>query len=101
MIDASTPKAYVINEIVVSDPDSYAEYARLAKPTVEAFGGHYIVRGGNGEAIVGEPPAARIVVLEFPSRQAALNWRASPEYQAVLTIREAASTSRVYVVDGV
>ena len=101
MTAAPTPKAYVINEIVVTDPDSYAEYARLAKPTVEAFGGRYIVRGGNGEAILGEPPAARIVVLEFPDRQAALDWRDSPEYQAALRIREAASTSRVYVVDGV
>ncbi len=101
MTDAPTAKAYVINEIVVTDPDSYAEYARLAKPTVEAFGGRYMVRGGAGQALVGEPPAARIVVLEFPDRPTALAWRASPDYQAALLIREAASTSRVYVVDGV
>lgn len=96
-----TSKAYEIHEIVVSDAEAYAEYARLAAPTVAAFGGRYIVRGGAGAAIVGDPPAARVVVLEFPDRDTAVAWRASPEYQAALQIREAASTSRVFIVDGV
>ena len=85
----------------ISDPSALAEYAKLAAPTVAAFGGRYIVRGGAGSAIAGEPPAARVVVLEFPDRETAVAWRASPEYQAALRIREAASTSRVYIVDGV
>jgi uncharacterized protein (DUF1330 family) len=36
-----------------------------------------------------------IVVLEFADREAALAWRASPAYQAILPIRDASSTSRV------
>ena len=96
-----TSKAYEIHEVVVSDAESYAEYAKLAAPTVAAFGGRYIVRGGAGSAIAGEPPAARVVVLEFPDRKTAIAWRASPEYQTALNIREAASTSRVFIVDGV
>ena len=50
-------------------------------------------------AAVAEPPG-RIVILEFPDRAAALAWRSSPAYQAILPIRDATSTSRVYVVDG-
>jgi uncharacterized protein (DUF1330 family) len=94
------PLAYEVHEVVVSDTEAYAEYAKLAAPTVAAHGGRYIVRGGNGTAIAGEAPAARVVILEFPSREVALAWRASPQYQAALKIREAASTSRVYLVDG-
>lgn len=94
------PPAYEVHEVVVTDPEAYAEYARLAAPTVAAHGGRYIVRGGAGTAIAGEPPAARVVILEFPDRDTALAWRASPDYQAALKIREAASTSRVYLVDG-
>lgn len=44
-----------------------------------------------------------IVVTEpgrFESRDAALARRNSPEYLAILPIREATSTSRVYIVDG-
>ncbi len=94
------PLAYEIHEVVVSDPEAYAEYAKLAAPTVAAHGGRYIVRGGNGSSIAGDAPAARVVILEFPDRETAVAWRASPEYQAALKIREAASTSRVYLVDG-
>jgi uncharacterized protein (DUF1330 family) len=101
MSDTPTARAYEVHEIVVTDPDAYAEYARLAAPTVAAHGGRYVVRGGAGSAIVGEPPAARVVILEFPDRETATRWRASPEYQGALRIREAASTSRVYLVDGV
>ena len=39
------------------------------------------------------------MVLRFPNREAALAWRNSPEYLAILPIREATSTSRVYIVD--
>ncbi len=94
------PLAYEIHEVVVSDAEAYAEYAKLAAPSVAAFGGRYIVRGGNGTAIAGDAPAARVVVLEFPDRETAVAWRASPEYQSALKIREAASTSRVFLVDG-
>ena len=40
------PLAYQIHEVFVSDPEAYAEYAKLAAPTVAAHGGRYIVRGG-------------------------------------------------------
>ncbi len=101
MTEASTAKAYVVHEIVVHDPDGFAAYASQSPATVEAFGGRYIVRGGNGVSLVGAPPEPRTVVIEFPSRQAALDWFASPAYQAIYPMRAAASTSRVFVVDGV
>jgi uncharacterized protein (DUF1330 family) len=58
------------------------------------------VRGGAPARIDGPAPPERLVVLRFESREAALAWRNSPEYRAILPIREATSTSRVYVVDG-
>lgn len=94
-------RAYIINEITVTDPTAYAEYVRRAPAVVAAFGGRYIVRAGAVTPMIGEPPTARIVVVEFPSHQAAADFLASPEYQAILTIRQAASTSRAYIVDGV
>lgn len=94
-------RAYIINEITVTDPAAYAEYVQQAPAVVETFGGRYIVRAGAVTPAIGEPPTARIVVVEFPSRQAAADFLASPEYQAILRIRQAASTSRAYIVDGV
>ena len=91
--------AYVVNEIWVSDAERFATYAVQVPPTLPPFGGRDVVRSGAAQAIEGEAPA-RIVILEFPDRAAALAWRASDAYQAILPIRDATSTSRVFVVDG-
>lgn len=91
--------AYVVNEIWVTEADRFQTYAVQAPATLAPFGGRYMARSGATHAIEGEPPG-RIVILEFPDRAAALAWRASDAYQAILPIRDATSTSRVYVVDG-
>ena len=91
--------AYVVNEIWVSEPERFATYAQQVPPTLKAFGGRYVARSGATHTIEGAPPG-RIVILEFSDRAAALAWRASPAYQAILPIRDATSTSRVYVVEG-
>ena len=101
-ITAPAPaKAYIINEITVTNAVVYADYVRQAPALVAAFGGRYLVRAGSVTPAIGEPPTARIVVVEFPSHTAAVDFLASPEYQAILPIRQAASTSRAYIVDGV
>jgi uncharacterized protein (DUF1330 family) len=91
--------AYVVNEIWVKDAAVFQTYVVQVPPTLAAFGGRYLVRSGATEAIEGEAPG-RIVILEFPDRAAALAWRASPAYRAILPIRDASSTSRVYVAEG-
>jgi uncharacterized protein (DUF1330 family) len=91
--------AYVVNEIVVTDPAVFQTYVVQVPATLPPFGGRYVVRSGATQAIEGEPPG-RIVILEFPNREAAVAWRSSPAYQAILPIRDASSTSRVYVADG-
>lgn len=91
--------AYVVNEIFVTDPELFNTYVAQAPAIITAFGGRYVVRSGQSEAMDGEPPG-RLVILEFRDRETAKAWRSSPAYQAILPIRDASSTSRVYVVDG-
>ena len=57
--------AYVIVEIEVLDPVRYEEYKRLAPPSIAAFGGRYVVRGGRSETLEGDWSPKRIVILEF------------------------------------
>ncbi len=92
--------AYVINEIVVTDEARFQTYADQVPAILRKYGGEYVVRGGKPEQVDGPQPPHRAVVLRFESREAARAWRASPEYQAILPIRDATSTSRVYIVDG-
>ena len=92
--------AYVINEIVVTDAERFQTYAQQVPAILARYGGEYVIRGGAPETVDGPPPPERLVVLRFPSREAARAWRNSPEYVAILPIREATSTGRVYIVDG-
>jgi len=92
--------AYVINKIVITEPERFQTYADQVPAIIAKYGGEYVVRGGQPERVDGPEPPHRLVVLRFESREAARAWRASPEYRAILRIREATSTSRVYIVDG-
>ena len=93
--------AYVINQIRITDPDKYMTYAKAALPTIEQYGGEVLVRGGDPESLAGPGEVNRVVLIRFKDRAAARAWRTSPEYAAILPVRDASSTSTVYVVDGV
>jgi uncharacterized protein (DUF1330 family) len=93
--------AYVIYQGEVFDQTRYDEYKAKAAESILAAGGRYVVRGGDIEVLEGEAPAGRTVVLEFPTRQAAIDWYRSDEYTEIRKIREGAARARMYVVDGV
>ena len=69
--------AYVVNELFVTDQALFQTYVVQVPATLAAFGGRYIVRSGTSEAIEGDPPG-RLVIIEFPDREAGKAWRASP-----------------------
>lgn len=93
--------AYFIVQIEVTDPERYKEYAGLASPTIEQYGGEYLVRGGNFEVVEGEWNRPRVVVVKFSSVEQAKRWYDSPEYQGPKAIRHAASRSNAILVEGV
>ena len=98
---APASKAYVVAEINVTDPDVYRRYAAAAGPIVARHGGTYLVRGGATVPVEGDPPAGRIVLIEFHNLAAAKAFEASPDYLAVAALRHKAATSRVFLAEGV
>jgi uncharacterized protein (DUF1330 family) len=92
--------AYVIAEIEVTNPEGYEAYRTQVPATLEQYGGTYIVRGGAIEAIEGET-VGRMVILQFEDVVAANRWYHSPEYQSIVGSRQANSTGRLTLVDGV
>jgi uncharacterized protein (DUF1330 family) len=91
--------AYVVYEAVITDADQYERYKELAAPSVAAAGGRYLARGGAVETFEGPTPA-RVVVLEFPTLDAATAWYRGEQYTAARALREAACDARMFVVDG-
>ena len=92
--------AYMIADIHVTDPVRYEEYKRLAAPSVAAYGGRYIVRGGPAEKLEGAREISRIVVLEFPSMDRARTWWSSAEYAPAKVLRHECATSEMLLVEG-
>jgi uncharacterized protein (DUF1330 family) len=97
---AATPKGYVFVEIDVTNPEAYEGYKAAAAPLVAAAGGRYLVRGGKTEAREGVPPAGRLVILEYPSFEAAKAFLESPEYTAIVHLRTDNTVSRLMIVEG-
>lgn len=97
----AAPPAYIVAELVVTDPVAYTrDYAAFVEPIVKAHGGRYLARGGTVEAIEGAAPAARIAILEFPSMAQARGFYGSPEYRKLAAIRQKYSTGRLFLVEG-
>ena len=66
---------YLIVDTMVNDEEAYEDYKIRAKPIVESYGGEYIVRGGNTTVLENEIwTPTRLVVVRFPSREAAENF---------------------------
>jgi uncharacterized protein (DUF1330 family) len=94
-------KAYSIVQVEVTDQATYDAYRKDVMPTIAAFGGKFLVRGGKMTKLEGEWPYSRAVVIEFPSREAAEGWYHSPAYQKLLPLRLRASRGNFIIVDGV
>ena len=92
-------KALCIVYLNIDDWEGYDRYRSQVVRTLEPFGAKVVVRGGAFTTVEGEMPFERIVVLEFPSRDAAEAWYQSDAYQAVLPIRLAATRSQFVIVD--
>ncbi len=93
-------KAYSIVQLEVTDPVAYEAYRKDVMPTIAAFGGRFLVRGGKMTTLEGGWPFPRTVVIEFPSREAAESWYHSPAYQKILPLRLKASRGNFIIVDG-
>lgn len=93
--------AYVIFQAEISDEEQYGRYRAVTPGTVAAAGGRFIARGGAATALEGGPVPGRTVIVEFPNRQAALDWYHGEAYTAARALRAGAATGRMYVVDGV
>ena len=94
--------AYLVVDTKIIDQETYEEYKILAKPIVESYGGEYLVRGGNTTVSENELwTPQRLVVVRFPSREAAENFLSCDEYGPVKAIRNKSAQTTMSIVDGI
>jgi uncharacterized protein (DUF1330 family) len=93
--------AYLIAMVRVDDPETYRKYTARTPEIIKRHGGKFLVRGGEVEAIEGEPFRDRLVLLEFPSKEHVKSFYTSPEYRDIMKYRHDSSDSRFLLAEGV
>ena len=94
------PKAYLIAQVTVTDPEAYARYSAGTRAAAEKFGARPLVRAGKMEVLEGHG-RPRVVILEFDSLDLARGYYNSSEYQAARLHRLVAAEFDAVIVEGV
>jgi uncharacterized protein (DUF1330 family) len=92
--------AYVVVDVDVKDRERYAEYVKLAPPSIAQYGGRYLSRAGRTETLEGEWTPRRFVILEFPTYERAKEWWSSPEYAPAKALRQATAETEMVLTEG-
>jgi len=93
--------AYIIANVTVTNPEQYEEYKKLSTIAMKAHGAEVCVRGGAVEVLEGDWSPGRLVILKFPTVEAARAFNDSAEYAAARQSRQGAAVMRMIVVEGV
>jgi uncharacterized protein (DUF1330 family) len=93
--------AYLVVQVQIRDAEIYKQYAARSPAIIAKHGGRFLARGGETDVLEGDTPQRRVVIIEFPSRQAARDFYHSREYQEIKEIRTPVSDGLFLVVDGV
>jgi uncharacterized protein (DUF1330 family) len=92
---------YVIVDVDVTDEPRAARYRELSGPSVTRHGGRFVVRGGATSVLEGTWDPGRLVVIEFPTMDAAQDWYGSDDYGEARDVRAGAGEWRMVAVEGV
>ena len=98
---AKAPPAYVVLEFTIKDPEGFKDYAQRSPATVTQHGGRFLVRPGKILALEGNAPKGPFAVLAFDSAEQAQKWASSPEYTALVPLRDKSAEVRIFLVEGV
>ena len=93
---------YLINHLRVPGDvpnDEGLSYLEQVEATVKPYGGKWLAQGAV-DVIEGTWPGL-VVLMEFPSRGAALAWYRSPAYQKILPLRLGNAISDLILVEAV
>lgn len=93
-------KYYAIGEIEVTDQSWVPNYLKNVTRMVEEHGGRYLVRTSKIVQLEGERRSQVVVVIEWPSKEAAQSFYVSEEYRPYLKSRLAGARNHMLLVAG-
>lgn len=93
--------AYIVSRVKILGREAMQRYMTEAPATVAAFGGRYLVRGGDVQALEGDWEHERMVVVEFADKDSALAWYHSDIYRPLRDLRQQNAEAVILLANGV
>ena len=92
---------YSVLAVTPTSEDWIPDYIAVATELVARHGGKYLARTQNHESLEGEGGDAGLrVIIEWPSREAAMAFMNDPEYVPHFKARTAGSESQHFLIEG-
>ena len=91
---------YIIAKFIIHDRSEYDQYESGFAEVFAKFDGKMLSVDEEPMVLSGDWQATRSVIIQFPSKQSALTWMMSDEYQAISKHRNAGSTLTSILVKG-
>ncbi len=92
---------YLVGQLRITDEAVFRnEYAPFPGNVQQQFGGRFLVRNDRVELLEGVSCGSRLVVIEFPSLEAARSYYYSPEYQKLAPIRRRSCETTLILAEG-
>jgi len=94
-------KAYMIVRCVIHDREKFISgYGAQAAKLIEEYGGKYLIRAPGAIPLEGiEEDNNSVVISEWPSKERALEFWNSNEYQEIKKLREGIAECKVLVIE--
>ena len=96
-----TMPAYAIVRATITDAERFKDYVAETPALLEKYGARFLARGGDVVTLEGEEEERRIVLIEYPSKEIALEFYRSDEYAELLAIMKESGTRDFILVDGI
>jgi uncharacterized protein (DUF1330 family) len=94
-------KHYVIVELDITDQSWVQAYVQNVTPMVERRGGRYLARTSTFERLEGDRTGPQmVVIIEWPSKQAATDFYESQEYRPYRESRLRGARNHLILVSG-
>lgn len=94
-------KYYAVAEIDIIDQRWVGDYIKHVTRMVERHGGRYLARTSTMEKIEGDRTAPQVfLIIEWPSREAAIEFYESAEYRPYRQSRQAGAKNEFMLVAG-
>jgi uncharacterized protein (DUF1330 family) len=94
-------RVYVVAQISIHDRATYDRYVSQFMGVLARFDGRLLAADESPTVLEGSWAHQKVILIEFPDREAFERWAYSPEYADISRDRIAATTGCVLLVSGI